>query len=86
MKKKVWYLDHYEEVTEITERDAQYLLTITYRERFREKRLAEVKVEDLSAFRLPLLFATTMSYEQANSYLELFRKCGYIDVRNVEMM
>ena len=80
MKKKVWYLDHYEEVTEITERNAQYLLTITYRETFREKRLAEVKVEDLSSFRLPLLFATTVTYEQANSYLEIFKACGFVDI------
>ena len=76
MKKIEWFGDHYEEVTEITERYGCYLLTITYR----EKGFTDVKVEDVSKLRLPLLFATSMTIEQANSYLTLFRNCGYIEI------
>ena len=76
MKKIEWFGNHYEEVTEITERYGCYLLTITYR----EKGFTDVKVEDVSKLRLPLLFATSMTIEQANSYLTLFRNCGYIEI------
>lgn len=67
--------NHYEEVTKVTERYGSYVLEITYHEKF-----ASVKVEDLGVIRFPLLFAGTMSKEQANSYLEIFKKQGYVEI------
>lgn len=70
-----WVVNHYEEVTTITESRGNYRLEIKYYANY-----ASVKVEDKTSFRFPLVFAMTMTYEQANSYLELFKTCGYVEV------
>ena len=78
-KERKWFVDHYEDVTTIKESYGHYRLEITYRKNF-----ASVKVEDLSALKFPLVFSTPMSYGEANVYLEMFKKFGYIPVVDVE--
>lgn len=70
-----WRGNHYEEVTKIIERQGSHVLEVTYYDNY-----ANVKVEDLSSFRFPLLYADTMKKDQANSYLELFKKRGYVEI------
>ena len=40
---------------------------------------AQVTMEDLSRFRLPLMWSATLSDEQANGALKLFESIGYFD-------
>lgn len=74
MNKLYWNGREYEDVTMIKEMYQGYRLTITYHEKF-----AQVSVEDLGE-RIPLIFSKTMTKENANSYLELFRNCGYVEI------
>ena len=74
MNKLYWNGREYEDVTMIKEMYQGYRLTITYHEKF-----AQVSVEDLRE-RLPLIFSQTMTKEKANSYLELFRNCGHVEI------
>ena len=74
MNELFWNGREYEDVTVIKEMYQGYRLTITYHENF-----AQVSVEDLGE-RIPLIFSQTMTKEKANSYLQIFRNCGYVEI------
>ena len=74
MKELFWNGKEYEDVVIIKEMYSGYRLTITYHEKF-----AQVSIEDLGE-RLPLIFSKTMTKDDANAYLELFRCCGYVEL------
>ena len=62
--------------TIITERYGSHILTITYYENS-----AKVTVEDLAEIKFPLIYSDIMTKESANAYLEIFKACGYIEVK-----
>lgn len=60
----------------ITERYGSHVLKIDYK----GNDFAQVSVEDLSCFNFSLIFSRHMTYAQANSYLEIFKAIGFVDV------
>lgn len=62
----------------ITERYGSYRLTIRY---FANSNKAQVTMEDVSIFRFPLLWSYTLTDEQANAALNIFKSIGYFDIQ-----
>lgn len=60
----------------IKERFGSHVLKIEYR----GDDFAQVRVDDLSNLKFPMLFSLPMSYEMANYYLDIFRNCGYVPI------
>lgn len=62
----------------ITEGHGSYRLAIRY---FENSNKAQVTMENIAALRFPLLWSATMTDEQANAALDLFKAVGYFDLR-----
>lgn len=61
----------------ITEGYGSYRLTIRY---FADSNKAQVTMEDVSLFRFPLLWSHTLTDDQANAALDIFKAVGYFDI------
>lgn len=61
----------------ITERYGSYRLTIRY---FEDSNKAQVSMENISISRFPLLWSYTMTDEQANAALSIFKSIGFFEI------
>lgn len=61
----------------ITEGYGSYRLTIRY---LADSNKATVKMEDVSKIRFPLLWVHTLTDNQANAALDIFKAVGYFDI------
>jgi len=70
------YWDNRKERT-LAFRYGSYVMTVRY---MANCNVAQVTIEDISKFRLPLLWSRPMKDEQANGAIELFKSIGYFDM------
>ena len=61
----------------ITERYGHHELTVRY---MANSHTAQVSVYDISAFKFPLIWSTTMDDNQANAALDLFKAVGFFNI------
>ena len=65
----------------ITEAHGSHHLTIRY---FADSNKAQATMEDAAALRFPLLWSHTLTDEQANAALTIFKSIGFFDVPIME--
>jgi hypothetical protein len=65
----------------ITERHGSYRLTIRY---FENSNKAQATMEDIAALRFPILWSHTLTDEQANAALDIFKAVGFFDIPIME--
>lgn len=65
----------------ITEAYGSHRLTIRY---FADSNKAQATMEDTAALRFPLLWSHTLTDEQANAALTIFKSIGFFDVPIME--
>lgn len=79
MIKKEYWTGRPEKI--ITEGYGSHRLVIRY---FADSNKAQISLEDISEFRFPLLWSHTVTDDQANAALELFRMIGPFDIPIME--